>query len=125
MSDDITDHQPKTLAVPEAGRRYFDLGRNASYAAAKRGDIATIRIGRLLRVPVIALERRLQEAGQASLTPHQGKSALRNSQHERRTTSPVRWETPGARAERLALAAARCMVVGALRSAMATAGVFW
>ena len=48
--------QPKTLTVPEAGRRYFDLGRNASYEAARRGDIPTIRIGRLLRVPVIALE---------------------------------------------------------------------
>jgi hypothetical protein len=53
--------QPKTLTVPEAGRLYFDLGRNASYEAAKRGDIPTIRIGRLLRVPVIALERMLEE----------------------------------------------------------------
>ncbi|HXW29764.1 MAG TPA: hypothetical protein VEK55_10395 [Xanthobacteraceae bacterium] len=53
---------PKTLTVPEAGRRYFDLGRNASYEAARRGDIPTIRVGRLLRVPVIALERKLNEA---------------------------------------------------------------
>jgi hypothetical protein len=36
--------QPKTLTVPEAGRVYFDLGRNASYEAARRGDIPTIRI---------------------------------------------------------------------------------
>jgi hypothetical protein len=49
----------KTLTVPEAGRRYFDLGRNASYEAARRGDIPTIRIGRLLRVPVVALEQML------------------------------------------------------------------
>ena len=28
--------EPKTLTVPEAGRRYFDLGRNASYEAANR-----------------------------------------------------------------------------------------
>jgi len=52
--------EPKTLTVPEAGRVYFDLGRNASYEAARRGDIPTIRIGRLLRVPVVALERMLQ-----------------------------------------------------------------
>ena len=52
--------QPKTLTVPEAGRVYFDLGRNASYEAARRGDIPTIKIGRLLRVPVAALERMLQ-----------------------------------------------------------------
>src|SRR5262245_31706527 len=59
-----TDEQPKTLPVPEAGRRYFGLGRNASYAAAKRGDIPTIRMGRLLRAPIVALERRLEQAGQ-------------------------------------------------------------
>ena len=55
------DAQPKTLTVPEAGRVYFDLGRNASYEAARRGDIPTIRIGRLLRVPVAALERMLKD----------------------------------------------------------------
>ena len=52
---------PKTLTVPDAGRVYFDLGRNASYEAARRGDIPTIKIGRLLRVPVVALERKLEE----------------------------------------------------------------
>ena len=57
--------QPKTITVPQAGREYFDLGRNASYEAARRGDIPTIRIGRLLRVPVVALERKLEEAGKA------------------------------------------------------------
>jgi hypothetical protein len=59
------DPGPKTLTVPEAGRVYFDLGRNASYEAARRGDIPTIRIGRLLRVPVVALERKLEETGAA------------------------------------------------------------
>ncbi len=53
--------EPKTLTVPEAGRRYFDLGRNASYEAARRGDIPTIRIGRLLRVPVVQMERKLEK----------------------------------------------------------------
>jgi hypothetical protein len=59
------DHEApvKTLPVPEAGRRYFGLGRNASYAAARRGEIPTIRIGHVLRVPVIALERMLDRAG--------------------------------------------------------------
>jgi len=52
----------QTLSVPKAGRDYFDLGRNAAYAAAKRGDIPTIRIGKLLRVPVRALERMLDAA---------------------------------------------------------------
>ena len=55
-----------TLSVPEAGRRYFDLCRNAAYDAARRGEIPTIRIGRLLRVPVRALERMLDRAGEAA-----------------------------------------------------------
>jgi hypothetical protein len=48
--------------VPEAGARYFGLSRNASYAAAARGDIPTLSIGRLKRVPVRAMERKLDEA---------------------------------------------------------------
>jgi hypothetical protein len=59
----VTDRPtPKTMSVPDAGRVYYDLGKNASYAAARRGEIVTIRVGRLLRVPVIAMERRLAEA---------------------------------------------------------------
>jgi len=65
---------PKTLSVPEAGRRYFALGRNASYSAAKRGELPVIRIGRKLRVPVAALERLLVDPqtvdrAQANLGP--------------------------------------------------------
>jgi hypothetical protein len=56
---------PITLSVPEAGKRYFDLSRNASYAAAERGELPTVRIGRLLRVPVKALEQMLDKAGQS------------------------------------------------------------
>jgi excisionase family DNA binding protein len=47
------------MTVPEAGAQYFGLSRGGSYAAAKNGDIPTIKIGRLLRVPVRALEERL------------------------------------------------------------------
>jgi hypothetical protein len=49
----------QTLSVPKAGRDYFNLGRNAAYAAAKRGDIPTIKIGKHLRVPIRALEQQL------------------------------------------------------------------
>jgi hypothetical protein len=59
----------KTLTVPEAGKIYFDLERDASYAAAKRGQIPTIRIGRTLRVPIAALERMLEAAGAQEKTP--------------------------------------------------------
>ncbi len=57
------DAKPKTISVPAAGREYFGLSRNGSYEAARRGDIPTIRIGRLLRVPVVALERLLEDVG--------------------------------------------------------------
>jgi hypothetical protein len=49
------------MTVPEAGKKYFDLSRNGSYAAARRGEIPTIKVGRLLRVPVRALERMLDQ----------------------------------------------------------------
>jgi excisionase family DNA binding protein len=56
---------PKTITVPEAGAEYFGLSRGASYEAAKRGEIPTIRIGKLLRVPVRALEDMLNAAAPA------------------------------------------------------------
>jgi hypothetical protein len=59
----MADQTPQTLSVPEAGKRYFGLSRNASYAAAQRGQLPIIRIGRLLRVPVRAMERMLDQAG--------------------------------------------------------------
>jgi excisionase family DNA binding protein len=60
---EVPMEKPKTLSVPEAGR-WLGIGRNASYEAARRGDLPVIRIGRLLRVPVVALERKLDRAGE-------------------------------------------------------------
>ncbi len=54
------DTVPKTMSVPEAGRLYFDLGRDASYQAAKRGDIPYIQVGRKKRVPIAAMEKKLE-----------------------------------------------------------------
>jgi hypothetical protein len=51
---------PKTLSVPEAGRAYYGVSRNSAYAAAARGEIPTIKIGKLLRVPVAAMEEMLK-----------------------------------------------------------------
>jgi hypothetical protein len=58
------EDKPLTISVPEAGKRYYNLSRNGAYAAAERGEIPTIRIGRLLRVPVRALEKMLDRAGE-------------------------------------------------------------
>ena len=54
--------EAKTLSVPEAGWRYFGLGRNASYEAARRGEIPTIRIGGKIRAPIVTLDRMLERA---------------------------------------------------------------
>ena len=60
----MTDTPDRRLVyeVPEAGEM-LGLNRNAAYAAAKRGDIPTIRIGKLIRVPKLALDRMLERAG--------------------------------------------------------------
>ena len=60
MSEETT----LTMSVPDAGKKYFGLSRNGAYDAAKRGEIPTIRIGRLLRVPVRALERMLERVSE-------------------------------------------------------------
>ena len=64
----MTETSPLTLTVPEAGKRYFNLSRNAAYAAAARGELPVVKIGRLLRVPVRACERILEEAGSGVTT---------------------------------------------------------
>ena len=58
----MADELPLTITVPEAGIRYFSMSRGASYAAAERGEIPTVRIGRLLRVPVKAMDALLVSA---------------------------------------------------------------
>jgi excisionase family DNA binding protein len=63
--------------VPEAGR-LLGLSRNGSYEAAKRGDIPTIRIGRLLLVPKVPFHRMLELAGMGTAIPAEN-SALRTS----------------------------------------------
>jgi excisionase family DNA binding protein len=49
--------------VPQAGK-LLGLTKNAAYVAAKRGDLPTIRIGKLIRVPKAALHAMLDGAAQ-------------------------------------------------------------
>ena len=60
----MKDTEPKTMSVPEAGRVYLGVGRDASYEAARIGTIPVIRIGKLMRVPIVAMERMLERAGE-------------------------------------------------------------
>ncbi len=52
----------RVLTVPEAGK-LLGIGRNSAYEAARNGEIPVVRIGKRLLVPVVALDRLLDEAG--------------------------------------------------------------
>ena len=60
----MTDHEKKLtekLVVPlwpDAGEM-FQLSRNATYEAAKRGHIKTVDVGKLKRVPTAWLRQKL------------------------------------------------------------------
>lgn len=60
----ISEDSRVVYDVPEAGAK-LGLSRNGSYEAAARGEIPTIRIGRLLKVPRAAFDRMLEQAGAA------------------------------------------------------------
>ena len=49
---------PAVLTVEEAAA-VLRIGRTSAYDAARRGDLPTVRVGRQLRVPRLALERML------------------------------------------------------------------
>ena len=61
----MNDDALKTMSVPEAGK-LLGLGKNGSYAAAGRGEIPVLRFGSRLRVPVVAFDRMLAQAGSKS-----------------------------------------------------------
>jgi hypothetical protein len=60
-TDQVVDRR-LVYDVPEAGAM-LGLTRNGSYEAAKRGDLPTIKIGKLLKVPKIAFHKMLAKAG--------------------------------------------------------------
>jgi excisionase family DNA binding protein len=49
---------PEVMSIDQVAR-YLGIGRNTAYAAAARGEIKTISIGRRKLVPRLALERLL------------------------------------------------------------------
>jgi hypothetical protein len=60
---EVEHDQTKTMDVVAAGKKYFNLGRNASYDAAKRGDLPVIRIGGKIVALIPAIERMLEQGG--------------------------------------------------------------
>lgn len=60
MNDELKNLLSKaTASIPDVGRICYGLGRNGAYDAAKRGEIPTIRIGRLLKVPIALVRAKL------------------------------------------------------------------
>ena len=57
--------QAAVYTIEEAAR-LLGIGRSSAYAAARRGEIPTIPIGRRLLVPQAAFERLLQPANDRS-----------------------------------------------------------
>jgi hypothetical protein len=57
-----------TMSVPEAGRRFFGIGENAAYAAARAGEIPCVRIGNRIFASVPAIQQMLLDAGKARKT---------------------------------------------------------
>jgi excisionase family DNA binding protein len=51
----------KTISITEAAQQ-LGISRNAAYAAAKRGEIPTIQIGRRRLVPKAGLDRLLDQS---------------------------------------------------------------
>ena len=54
--DEMPNQHQVTISVPEAGRR-LGIGRNTAYEAARQGQLPTLRIGKRLVVPLVALEQ--------------------------------------------------------------------
>jgi excisionase family DNA binding protein len=61
MARTATDEESLVYEIPEVAR-LLGMSRNAAYEAARRGDIPTIRIGKLIRVPKHALNQILERA---------------------------------------------------------------
>jgi excisionase family DNA binding protein len=58
----MSDTESLTLSVDQTAK-LLGLSRNGAYEAIARGDVPSIRIGRRLLVPRVALERMLCDAG--------------------------------------------------------------
>ena len=61
--EEVQMTSPKTLSVAEAAKLYFGKCRNWGYTAVAAGRLPAIKIGRTIRVPVAALERMIDAAG--------------------------------------------------------------
>jgi excisionase family DNA binding protein len=67
MSIKTTKSQPDVLTVEEVRKR-LRLGRNAMYDAISNGQVPSIRLGRRILIPRLALETLLRGEGNGTST---------------------------------------------------------
>ena len=60
MIESVSLDQRQTFTVPEVAK-VLGIGRSAAYEAARTGQIPTIKIGKRILVPRVALERLLEQ----------------------------------------------------------------
>ena len=60
----MTPAEEKLVYTVEQAGNLLGIGRSGAYEAVRRGDIPTIRIGRRILIPKVALDRMLTHAGQ-------------------------------------------------------------
>ena len=63
------DNKPQkklTVTVPEAARM-LGISRGLAYEMAREGTIPTLRFGRRMVIPLVAIERMLQETNRTAL----------------------------------------------------------
>jgi excisionase family DNA binding protein len=61
MATHRTDHteqdEPRVLLTVEAAAARLSISRTRMYALLKSGDVTSVRVGRLRRIPATALEK--------------------------------------------------------------------
>lgn len=64
LSDEVVDALSKpTISIEDAGRLFFSLKPEPARAAAKKGEIPSIKVGRKILVPTASIRRMLELDG--------------------------------------------------------------
>lgn len=59
--EDVMEDQPRVLLTVEEAAEQLAIGRTAVYALLKSGELDSVRIGRLRRIPAISVENYVQQ----------------------------------------------------------------
>jgi excisionase family DNA binding protein len=57
MTTPVTDHHtPRVMLTVEAAAQRLSISRTRMYALLKTGDVTSVRVGRLRRIPATAID---------------------------------------------------------------------